>query len=265
MRSTLLGTFAVIAGIYIGIMAAMFFMQRSLMYLPNTTPVIHPLLAGARSVMLEAVDGIKILAWELSPQQEMPYVVYFHGNAGSIVDRTEKLAELANRGFGIMAVSYRGYGGSDGLPSEEGLYNDARAAIKHLKDQGVAEDRMIFYGESLGSGIAVQMATEFTAKALVLEAPYTSVARRAQEIYFFIPTYFLVRDRYDSIDKIANVKSPLLIMHGEKDLTIPVSHGKKLFAAANEPKQLKLFPTVGHTDFPVAAIADAVYNASSGN
>lgn len=212
-------------------------------------------LDGAEVISLRTADDITITAWYVPPPTpDSPVVAYFHGNAGNISGRSEKLALLKAQGLGIMAITYRGYGSSGGSPTEAGLYEDARSAMRYLLEHNIAIDHITLYGESLGSGVAVQMATEFPVHALVLEAPYTSISRRAAERYPYIPVHWLLKDHFNSIAKIRQIHCPLLIFHGEKDETIPVVHGKRLFEAAKEPKTLHLYPEVDHTQFDLPEI-----------
>jgi uncharacterized protein len=241
---------AVIGIIYITIAGSIYLYQRQLLYHPHTALEMPDYygLPNFQHMTLTTRDNVHITAWyKPAATAEEPVLVYFHGNAGHLGDRYEKLAAFAGT-MGVMAVSYRGYGGSHGLPSEQGLYEDGRAAIHYLLTAHKPRN-IILYGESLGSGVAVQMATEFNVGALILEAPYTSVRARASELYPYLPVSFLLKDHFDSLSKISTITAPLLILHGEKDTTIPVTHGKALFAAANQPKEAVFFPDTSHSDF----------------
>ncbi|MBY0408120.1 MAG: alpha/beta hydrolase, partial [Rickettsiales bacterium] len=188
-----------------------------------------------------------------------PTIVYFHGNASHMGNRAGKYQAFADKGFGVLAVSYRGYGKSTGAPTELGLYEDARAALAYVSENlHTPLSQVLIYGESLGSGVAVQMACEHEIGALVLEAAYLSVAQRAAELYPYIPVNWLIKDGFHSIRKIGKVKAPLLLFHGELDETIPFAHGKALFEAAPSVKQSHYFPHVGHNDFDSALISEHV-------
>lgn len=244
--------------LYVLVMLGMFVFQRRLMYVPEKR-ILEPEHYGvpqAAILPLVSEDNIEIEAWHLpSADPSLPLLVYYHGNAGHVGDRMAKISHFAAAGFGVLALSYRGYGRSKGAPSEKGLYADARSALRHaLEKLGTDATRIVIYGESLGTGIATQTALDMAKKGtpvagLILEAPYTSVAGRAQEMYPFIPARWLARDKYHSIDKIAAVGCPVLIFHGEKDTVIPVHHGRALLAKALEPKQGIFFPDVDHTGF----------------
>ncbi len=237
---------------YVFLIGAMYLLQRKLMFIPDRhilAPEAYG-LEGFTDTSATGADGIKVQLWYKPAKPGFPTILYFHGNAAHLGNRAGSYAAFAQQGFGLLALSYRGYGKSEGSPTEQGIYHDARAAVTMLQNHfGVPSKRMIFYGESLGSGVAVQMATEFTPGAVVLEAAYTSVANRAAEIYYYIPVQFLIRDRFDSIKKIKQVKAPLLMFHGDLDAIIPISHGKAVYAQANDPKKAVFFEHINHNDF----------------
>jgi fermentation-respiration switch protein FrsA (DUF1100 family) len=150
--------------------------------------------------------------------------------------------------MGVFLLGYRGYSGSDGWPSEEGLYTDARTALDYLNGQGVSDEQIVLYGESLGSGIATKMASERTVALVVLESPYTSTVDVAALRFPIVPVHWLMVDRYESIARIDKVKAPLLVMHGDADQVIPQTSGRRLFEAANEPKESFWPQGIGHRD-----------------
>lgn len=242
-----------IAAVYVALLVLLFVAQRSILYVPDTQA---PSLAavGLQGVMevveTESADGLRLLAWHRPPPTNLaPVLVYFHGNAGHIGHRAERVRPYVEAGFGAVLVEYRGYGGNPGRPTEDGLYADARAALDFLAQRDVTPERLVFYGESLGSAIAVQMAVERDCAGLVLEAPFTSVAAVAQSRYWMFPVRHLVRDKFDSLAKIGSVRCPLLVMHGEADAVVPIRYGRELFAAAREPKESKWFADGTHTNF----------------
>lgn len=237
---------------YVVICCAIFIFQRHLMYHPVRTidaPAAYN-LTTVQDVVIDN-DGIKRQIWIHPARPGFPTVVYFHGNAVHLGDRAFKFVGFVEAGLGLVAISYGGFGKSDGRPSEKNIYNDARIAIAYARDTlHVPQEKLIYFGESLGTGVAVQMATEQAPALLVLEAAYTSVETRSAELYpFVLGVRRLVRDKYDSLSKIKNVHAPLLMLHGELDPVIPLVHGKTLFAAANEPKQMVVYPGVHHFDF----------------
>jgi len=241
---SVVGAYAVIAGL-------MFALQRKLIYLPDRTRS-SPATAGVPEmapIAYETADGLGLTSWLATPPvSEAPLLVYFHGNAGNIADRAEKVRPFLDAGFGVLLAGYRGYGGNPGRPSEAGLLNDGRAALDHLAEAGIAPHRTILYGESLGSGVAVALAAERRLGALVLEAPFTSIVDVAASAYPWLPVRLAMIDRFNSLARIKSVRAPKLILHGELDRTVPVRLGRRLLDHAKDPKQGKFFAVAGHAD-----------------
>jgi fermentation-respiration switch protein FrsA (DUF1100 family) len=239
---------------YLAVVAGLYLYQRQLLYHPDRArPVLGALARlGVREVAVPTADGLSLLAWYLpvrdAPGIERPVIVYFHGNAGHIGYRADRIERFAREGYGALLLEYRGYGGNPGEPSEAGLFEDAAAALRFIEAQGVPGRRVVLYGESLGTGVAVRAATTREVGAVVLEAPYTSIAAAAQLHYPFVPAAWLVADRYDSLLRIGQVRAPILMLHGARDGIIPLSLGKTLFAAAPEPKEHWVAPQAGHAD-----------------
>ena len=240
--------FAAIA-VYIGIVALMYLAQRKLMYFPYTVRIAPADVdfPQAEEVVLRAADGTNVIAWTVPPKAGKPVVLYFHGNGGSLAHRVPRLRPLVADGTGLVALSYRGYGGSEGSPSEEGLIADARAAYDFARTR-YPDANIVLWGESLGTGVAVAIAAERAVAALVLEAPYTSTADIALNAYPFIPVRLLMKDQFRSDERIGQVKVPVLMLHGGRDAIIPIHFGERLFAIANEPKQFVRFQDGGHED-----------------
>jgi uncharacterized protein len=241
------------AGMYLAALAALFIFQRSLLYVPDTAA---PTLAevGLQGVMepvrTATADGLQLLAWYRPPSSNPGLIlVYFHGNAGHIGHRADRVRPYLDAGYGVLLVEYRGFGGNPGQPSEAGFYADAQAAVDFLGQRGITPSRMIIYGESLGTAVAVEMATTRGCAALVLEAPFTSVAAVAQSRYWMFPVRQLVLDKFDSLSKIGRLGCPLFLMHGERDGVIPIRYGRELFSAAPQPKEAKWFPEGSHVNF----------------
>jgi fermentation-respiration switch protein FrsA (DUF1100 family) len=245
---SLVVTAAVGYGLAIGVI---YFTQDRLMYHPDTRRPDRALagLEDMAEVTLRTEDGLELLAW-YKPPVGNPGVtlVYFHGNAGNIAWAWPKARPLLDAGLGLLLVGYRGYGQNAGTPSEAGFYADGRAALDFLASRQVAEGRVALYGESLGTGVAVQMAVERPVGAVILESPYTSTVDVGAEIYSFLPVRLLARDRFDSVGKIAEIEAPLLVLHGEADSIVPVRLGRALLAAAREPKEGVFIPGAGHGD-----------------
>ena len=251
---------------YVALVCLVFIFQRNLMYHPIKTLATPEAigLSNVQEIFTTASDGVKLQVWTKQAKSDFPTIVYFHGNAGDLADRAAKFSTFIDAGFGLVAVSYRGYGKSDGFPTEQGIYNDARAAIDYARTElKIAQKQLIYFGESLGTGVAVQMASERPPALLMLEAAYTSVETRSAELYpFIIGVRKLVLDKYNSLAKIANVHAPLLMIHGTIDPVIPLSHGKKLFAAANEPKNLVIYQGVHHVDYSNEQILNPLLETS---
>lgn len=246
---------------YLFIVGFMYIWQRKILYLP-VRELVKPTNYGLYDMeekSLKTDDGVVITVWHQQAHKHKPTIIYFHGNAGNLGDRIEKIQAFLDQDFGFIAVSYRGYGSSGGSPTEVGFYHDAHAAINFaIKELGIHADNLILYGESLGSGVATKMATEYPVLALVLEAPYTSIADRAAELYPFLPVKFLLHDDFNNIDIIGKVTAPVLIFHGYLDDVTPIPHGRKVLEKANEPKEARFFDHVGHTDFHYPTLAKAV-------
>jgi len=244
---------------YIATVLVMYFAQRSFLYYPDKN-MLHPADYGIdmQEIALHTSDGINIASWYHPAPEDGFTIVYFHGNAGHLGYRMDRFAAFMEKGFGLLAVSWRGFGTSEGAPSKSGLYNDARAALDYLKSKNVNEKNIVLYGESLGTGVASKMAVEHKAAAVILEAPYTSIANRAQELYPLIPVKWMLKDNFNSIKLIPNIEEPLLILHGEDDMVIPPSHGKKLFSLAKSPKKLVIFPHNSHFNGNHREIADLI-------
>ncbi len=235
---------------YGAIVGLAFAFQRSLLYFPWTeTP--DPAAFGAADmavVRYPAADGLDLAGWYRAAEGDRPTILYFHGNGGHLGLRADKVRPLLDAGYGLLLAGYRGYGGNPGHPSEAGLIADGRGALDWLAGQGVPAERVVLYGESLGGGVAVPLAVAVPVAGLVLEAPFTSIAEVAQRHYPFLPARWLVRDRYDNLSAIGRIRSPLLVIHGERDEVTPFALGRRLFDAAPEPRRLAAIPGGRHND-----------------
>lgn len=258
--TTLLLTAVVIYG---ALLVGMTLFQRKLMYHPIKGDIApeHYGLAHFQDLIINSDDGTKLQLWYHEARDNLPTIIYFHGNAGHLGERASLFDALAKQGMGVAAISYRGYGKSDGSPSEQGIYRDARAIVKWVKARGIGLSDIAFYGESLGTGVAVKMAIEFSPKHLFLQAPYTSVVNRAAEIYWFVPVRLLIRDHFDSLSRIHQVRTALSIFHGRMDDVIPIAHAEMLLERANEPKRAIFFDTVGHSEFDSQVITKHMMEA----
>jgi fermentation-respiration switch protein FrsA (DUF1100 family) len=238
--------------------------QRALIYQPlNEKPdVIIGQVPDIQIIQVQPADMNQALsAWYQPPTDpKKPVMIFFHGNGGNIQWRTWRTIPLMKKGYGVLLAEYRGYGGNPGEPTEQGLYSDAEAYYQFLLKSGIPENRMVMYGESLGTGVATYMANKYQGVAgLILDGGYTSLVDIAKNDYFFVPVKLLMIDRYPSIDRIGNVKAPILIMHGEKDSIIPVRFSRALYAQATSPKTLKIYPEGAHADLYNHGAFDAVF------
>ena len=247
---------------YVVFILALGLMQRRLMYFPDPTRFVPSewALPELEPVQIKDDDGNSVTSWyHAAKSKEKLTVVFFQGNAGHLGYRNYKVRPWLDAGYGVVMVGYRGFG-NPGSPSEEGLYDDARTLVEEMHKRGVADKAMVFYGESLGTGVATQMATEFHTAALILESPYTSIPDVGSDRYPLVPVRWLLKDRYDTIHKIKDVHAPLLLLHGDADQIVPVKFGKKLFAAANEPKQAEYIADAGHNNVYNLRVQEVVLN-----
>lgn len=235
--------------VFAGFVALMYAIQRSLMYHPERFRT-SPEQAGfgeAQELKLETADGETVIAWYVPPRAGKPLVLYFHGNAGALHHRVDRFRPLVAAGNGLLALSYRGFGGSTGSPSEMGLIADAEAAYRFALGH-VPAGRIAVFGESLGTGVAVALAASHPVGAVILEAPFTSAADVGAMIYWYLPVRLAMRDPFYSDRRIGRIKAPLLILHGGRDGIIPITLGERLFVLANEPKRFLRFAEGGHID-----------------
>ena len=246
---TLVRFLAIAAALYLGFVALLYLMERTFLYPASSyrTTAAEAGLAGFQDLTLATGDGERLVAWWKAPESGRAVLVYFHGNGGSLWNRRLRARLLTEDGRGLLMVSYRGYSGSTGAPTESGLREDARAAYAWATER-VEASRLVLYGESLGSGVAVRLASERPVGGVVLEAPYTSTADIAKLTYWFVPVDLLMRDQFRSIELIDDIKAPLLVLHGERDGLIPIRLGQRLYEAAREPKRFVRLPGVGHLD-----------------
>ena len=233
------------------VLAAFWLTQRQMMYFPSPD-VGSPADAGlpqAEAVTFTAEDGVTLGGWFAPTANPRATVIVFNGNAGNRSYRADIAQRLNAAGFSVLLFDYRGYGDSGGVPTEEGLARDARAARRYaLSRADVDANRVVYFGESLGSGVAVRLAAEQPPRALILRSPFTSFVDVGRIHYGYLPVGWLLRDRYASIDRIAQVKTPVLMIAGSNDTIVPASLSRRLFDAALEPKRLVIVEGADHND-----------------
>jgi alpha-beta hydrolase superfamily lysophospholipase len=235
--------------IYVISLSFLFVQQRELLYplKAEIADVPAAKIPRLEQIKIKTADNETLIVWHVPPRNSKAVLLYFQGNADNLghPERVYAFKKLTANGTGLLAVSYRGYGGSSGHPTEEGLHLDALA----LYDEGVRRygaDRLFAFGHSLGSGVAAKLALEKKVMGLILEAPYTSAAAVAQAQYWYVPVRLLMLDQFRTDGIIGRIDAPVLILHGDQDRVIPVKHGQKLYELAREPKRLAIFKGAGH-------------------
>ena len=216
----------------------MYLNQRKLLYLPSENNYLDDQIDfNFREVFIDVEKNLKLKAWLIENDfKNKKTLVFFHGNAGNLSNRTYKLNQLSKLDLNIIILAWRSFSGNEGEPSEQNLYNDAKKTIDWLNSRGVKNKNIILYGESLGTGIAVELGQTNQFGGIILESPFTSMTNAAKNIYPWLPVKYLLKDKYDSEKKIKNLQIPILIMHGKKDNIVPFKMGKKLYDLANNPK-----------------------------
>jgi fermentation-respiration switch protein FrsA (DUF1100 family) len=258
---------AVIGLAFYAVLATVLYVaQRSLMYFPDTAHVV-PAEAGlpeAEEVPLTAADGVHVTAWHVPPRDAKPVIVYFHGNGGALRFRVARFRRLIADGVGLVALEYRGYGGSAGSPSEQGLIADAQAAYRFAAGR-YPPQQLVLWGESLGSGVAIALAAERPVGRVMLEAPFTSAVALGARHYWYLPVSLLMKDQFRSDLRIGKVTAPVMIMHGVHDRVVPYAMGEQLFDLANKPKHFVRFLDGGHEDLDDNGALDAVARFLAGD
>ena len=224
--------------IYASVLIVLFIFQRNLMYHPNENNYFGDKLeVEIEKVKITTSDNLDLLGWFHNKDlKKFKTIVYFHGNAGSLDNRIYKLNYFKNMDVNFLIIAWRGFSGNEGKPSEKGLYEDGKSTIKFLKNLGVTEKDIIIYGESLGTGVATEIAQNRKLGGLILETPFTSMIEAAKNFYPYIPVGLLLKDKYKNDKKIKNINIPILVMHGEADQIVPFWMGKKIYEIANQPK-----------------------------
>ena len=247
VRSWILLGLALAASVQLWVLWA----QKRLSFWPDTQrrPLEGAEGVGFSEVEILTTDGIKLVAWWRAPDSGKATVIYFPGNAGSIADRRFFLEMLAGRGFGVLGVNYRGYGGSGGSPSEKGIYSDGLSAFDFLTGKSsVAARTIVVYGQSIGGTVATKVAVERPVAGMVLESGFTSAQAMARQVIPFLPLWLLMTYHYDNLGRVQRIECPKLFVHGQRDDTVPFAQAKILFDKAKDPKQFYPISGAGHND-----------------
>ena len=226
---------------YVLLLTIVFSFQRNLLYHPSADNYHKDEVTNEpteiEKVKITTVDNINLVAWFYNKNiEKFKTILFFHGNAGSLENRTYKLNHFKDLNVNFLIIAWRGFSGNAGKPSETGLYRDAASAIKWLKLKGVNEKNIILYGESLGTGVAIEVAQNKNYAGVILESPFTSMLNIGKKHYPYFPVRFLLKDKFESYKKITNISVPVLIIHGKVDKIVPFAMGKKMYELANEPK-----------------------------
>jgi len=228
----------IIISCYLVVLGFVFFNQRNLLYHPfENNYNKDEANFSYDEVLIPTSKERHIKGWfHKKDLKKNKTLVFFHGNAGNLENRIYKLNLIKDFEINFLIVAYRGFSGNEGKPSETGLYEDARSTLDWLYKQGVKEDKIVLYGESLGTGVSTEVAQNKKFAGIILESPFTSMVDAGKFYYFYLPVSLLLKDRYETIKKLKNIKIPILVMHGKKDKIVPFHMGKKVFEEANEPK-----------------------------
>jgi fermentation-respiration switch protein FrsA (DUF1100 family) len=250
----------VAAAAVVAVIALLWAYQRKLIYFPSQNLAGTALSSDIDAVSFPTEDGLRLSAWMVKADGDGggPTIVMFHGNGGNRADRLPFARAMSERGYGVLLVDYRGYGGNPGSPSEEGLLADARAAVGYLETRpDVDGDRIVYFGESLGAAVAIGLADELPPIALVLRSPFTSLADIAAVHYPYLPVRLLLRDRYPSIERIRAIDVPVLVIAGSGDTIIPITQSEDIYEAASGPKRFVVVDGADHNDVELS-VGDTV-------
>jgi fermentation-respiration switch protein FrsA (DUF1100 family) len=243
---------------YAAVLALLYVTQRAMQYFPErfrTAPAAAG-LPQAEELVLDTTDGERVIVWHVPPRGNKPVALYFHGNGGSLRNRVDRFRALTEDGSGLVALSYRGYGGSTGTPSEAGLIADALAAYAFTSAR-YGSERIVLWGESLGSGVAVALAAQMPVGYLILQSPFTSAADVGAQRYWFVPVRLMMKDQFRSDLRIGKVAAPVLILHGDRDDIVPIALAERLYGLINAPKRFVRMAGVGHNDVGAQAVEAA--------
>jgi fermentation-respiration switch protein FrsA (DUF1100 family) len=238
LKKNILQLLIIIALVYFTVVVSIYFYQRNLLYHPNENNYSgDKLIVDVENVKIQTSDNLSLNGWfHKKDLQNFKTLVFFHGNAGTLDNRIYKLNHFKDIDINFLIIAWRGFSGNKGKPTEEALYIDGRSAVEWIIDKGVREENIILYGESLGTGIATEIAQNKNYAGLILETPFTSMVAAAKNFYPYLPVSILLKDRYENVKKIKNINIPIMVLHGKKDTIVPFSMGQKIFEIAKEPK-----------------------------
>ena len=231
-------TLIFVFALYLVATLSLYFFQRNLLYYPSESNYSGDhLTVSIEKVKIKTQDNIELLSWYHEKNvKDYKTILFLHGNAGSLENRIHKINHFKDMNINFLLLAWRGFSGNNGYPTEKGIYEDARSAVRWLKNKGIVEENIIIYGESLGTGVATEIAQNKSFAGIILESPFTSMVDAGKSQYPFFPIKLLLKDKYENDKKIKNIKSPILIIHGEVDKLVPFWMGKKMYELANEPK-----------------------------
>lgn len=250
----------IVVGIYVGFCVLAMLFEEKLIYYPTRYPDGDWTAPGrigleVEDVFLQAQDGVAVHGWWTPPPVGGPCLLFFHGNAGNVSQRAEMIKSWSDRGWGVFALDYRGYGKSEGKPSEKSLYSDAESALEWLVgERQIPPRRLVVYGRSLGGGVATELAVRHPeVGGLILEATFRSLAAIGQRHYPILPVGLLLRTRFDNLSKMPEMRIPVFVVHGRRDGLVPIEEGEALFAELPDDIPKEFFPVsgAGHEDLLV--------------
>jgi len=234
------------------LVGGLWLLQRRLIYFPTgNVPPVEDILPGWEDATFETSDGLELSGWFMAPFEEAPVVVVFTGNAGNRSDRASLGRNLVKEGFGVLLFDYRGYGENPGHPSDTGLARDGRAAVEWTRQRAPGH-ALVYFGESLGAAVAIEMALAQPPAALVLRSPFSSLADLAA-LHSPVPVRGLLRDNYPSLDRVGRLTTSILVIAGDSDSVVPIDQSRAIYEAAPFPKELVIIAGADHNDVPLVS------------